>query len=255
MTNSSRADVLAVIPARHASTRFPGKPLAEIAGRPMIQHVVERVLKASVVSRVVVATEDAGIRRVVEGFGGEAMMTRRDHRTGTDRVAEVAAHIPAELYVNVQADEPLIDPAVIDAVASEMIADGSIQVGTPCAAILDAKEIMDPNVVKVARDFEGNSLYFSRAPIPWVRDSGAPGSLAVRHWKHIGLYGFRREALLEFPTLPPGELERVEQLEQLRWLENGFRIRLVETNYDAVSVDVPADVERVEKLLRARAAS
>jgi 3-deoxy-manno-octulosonate cytidylyltransferase (CMP-KDO synthetase) len=196
----------------------------------------------------VVATEDERIKTAVEAFGGEAIITRRDHRTGTDRVAEVATHLTADIYVNVQGDEPLIDPRTVDAVVAEMAEDDSIQVGTPCTAILDPKDIMDPNIVKVARDFEGNGLYFSRAPIPWVRDSAA--TRAVRHWKHIGLYAFRREALLEFPTLPPGELEGIEQLEQLRWLENGFRIRVVETDYDAVSVDVPADVERVEKLLR-----
>jgi 3-deoxy-manno-octulosonate cytidylyltransferase (CMP-KDO synthetase) len=239
--------VLAVIPARYASSRFPGKPLAPIAGQPMIKRVVERVKRAERVSRVVVATEDERIRAAVEGFGGEAVMTRRDHRTGTDRVAEVAAHISAAIYVNVQGDEPLIDPATIDAVVGEMAEDESVQIGTPCTAILEAKDIMDPNVVKVVRDFDGNAMYFSRAPIPWVRDTSQ--KVEVRHWKHIGLYAFRREALLEFPTLPPGELERVEHLEQLRWLENGFRIRVVETDYDAVSVDVPADVERVEKLL------
>jgi 3-deoxy-manno-octulosonate cytidylyltransferase (CMP-KDO synthetase) len=248
VTNPTSPNVLAVIPARYASVRFPGKPLASIAGRPMIQFVVEGVRRARGVSRVVVATEDERIKTAVEAFGGEAIITRRDHRTGTDRVAEVATHLTADIYVNVQGDEPLIDPRTVDAVVAEMAEDDSIQVGTPCTAILDPKDIMDPNIVKVARDFEGNGLYFSRAPIPWVRDSAA--TRAVRHWKHIGLYAFRREALLEFPTLPPGELEGIEQLEQLRWLENGFRIRVVETDYDAVSVDVPADVERVEKLLR-----
>jgi 3-deoxy-manno-octulosonate cytidylyltransferase (CMP-KDO synthetase) len=250
MTDSTSPNVLAVIPARYASVRFPGKPLASIAGRPMIQYVVEGVRRARGVSRVVVATEDERIKAAVEAFGGEAIMTRPEHRTGTDRVAEVAAHLTADIYVNVQGDEPLIDPGTVDAVIAEMAEDNSVQVGTPCTAIVEPKDIMDPNIVKVVRDFEGNGLYFSRAPIPWVRDTFA--TREVRHWKHIGLYAFRRDALLEFPTLPPGELEGIEQLEQLRWLENGFRIRVVETNYDAVSVDVPADVERVEKLLRAQ---
>jgi len=214
----------------------------------MIQYVVEGVRRARGVSRVVVATEDERIKAAVEAFGGEAIMTRPEHRTGTDRVAEVATHLTADIYVNVQGDEPLIDPGTVDAVIAEMTEDPSVQVGTPCTAILEPKDIMDPNIVKVARDFEGNALYFSRAPIPWIRDTAA--TQEVRHWKHIGLYAFRRDALLEFPTLPPGELESIEQLEQLRWLENGFPIRVVETNYDAVSVDVPADVERVEKLLR-----
>jgi 3-deoxy-manno-octulosonate cytidylyltransferase (CMP-KDO synthetase) len=141
-----------------------------------------------------------------------------------------------------------MDPGTVDAVVSAISEDEAIQLATPCTAIGERRDIMDPNVVKVVRDFDGNALYFSRAPVPWVRDTSE--TVAARHWKHLGLYGFRRDALLEFPTLPPGELERLEQLEQLRWLENGFRMRVVETDYDAVSVDVPADVARVEALLR-----
>jgi 3-deoxy-manno-octulosonate cytidylyltransferase (CMP-KDO synthetase) len=217
----------------------------------MIQHVVERLREASKISRIVVATEDPRIKDAVTSFGAEAILTRADHRTGTDRVAEVAVHIPAEIYVNVQGDEPLIDPHTVDAVVQAMLDDLSVQIGTPCSPITIPNEIMDPNVVKVVRDFDGNALYFSRAPIPWVRDTGA--KVDARHWKHIGVYGYRRDALLEFPTLPPGELERIEQLEQLRWLENAFHIAVVETEYNAISVDVPTDVERVEKLLRERA--
>jgi 3-deoxy-manno-octulosonate cytidylyltransferase (CMP-KDO synthetase) len=245
---SAETSVLAVVPARYASVRFPGKPLALIAGRPMIQHVVERVRQAGQVSRVLVATDDARIVQAVEGFGGEAILTRTDHANGTDRVAEVAAHVEAGIYVNVQGDEPLIDPGTIDALVSAMLEDESVQLATPCVAIDEPKDIIDANVVKVVRDFDGNGIYFSRAPIPWVRDTSA--NVAARHWKHLGLYGYRQDALLEYPTLPPGELELLEQLEQLRWLENGFRIRVVETDYDAVSVDVPSDVERVESLLR-----
>ena len=247
MSNLSSAKVLIVVPARYASVRFPGKPLAQIAGKPMIQHVVERVRQAQQKVKVVVATEDERILNAAKSFGGEAILTRPDHKTGTDRVAEVAAHIPADIYINVQGDEPLIDPGTIDAVIETMAEDDSIQLATPCSAITHQPDIMDPNVVKAVMDFDGNALYFSRAPIPWVRDTGA--KVAARHTKHIGLYGYRRDALLEFPTLPPGELERVEQLEQLRWLENGFKIRMVETEYDAVSVDVPADIAKVEKIL------
>ena len=242
------AKVAAVIPARYASVRFPGKPLAPIAGKSMIQRVVEQVRQASSISRVVVATDDQRIKSAVEGFGGEAILTRSNHATGTDRVAEVATHIEADIYVNVQGDEPLMDPGTIDLVAEAMLEDDAVKLATPCTAIKEQQDIMDPNVVKVVRDFDSNGLYFSRAPIPWVRDANLAGK--VMYWKHLGLYGYRRDALLEYPTLPPGELERVEQLEQLRWLENGFSIRVVETDYDAVSVDVPADVERVEKLLR-----
>jgi 3-deoxy-manno-octulosonate cytidylyltransferase (CMP-KDO synthetase) len=248
--NSISGNVLAIIPARFGSSRLPGKPLASIAGRPMIQHVVERVRRAHLVKSILVATDDERIKRAVEAFGGQAILTRPDHRTGTDRVAEVATHVDAALYVNVQGDEPLIDPGTVDAAVSAMLEDEAVQIATPCTAITQQNEIMDPNIVKVVRDFDGNGLYFSRAPIPWVRDTNT--SVAARHWKHVGLYAFRRDALLEFPTLPPGELERLERLEQLRWLENGFRIRVVETDYDAISVDVPADIERVEKLLRER---
>ena len=253
MSKSDSTKILAIIPARQASVRFPGKPLANIAGRPMIQHVFERVRQAESVDRVVVATDEDAIKKAVEGFGGEAILTRRDHRTGTDRVAEVATHLAAEIYVNVQGDEPLVDPGTIDALVAAMNDDPAAQIATPCSVISQTNDIMDPNIVKVVRDFDGNALYFSRAPIPWVRDTAETAE--VRHWKHLGLYAFRRDALLEFPTLPPGELERVEQLEQLRWLENGFHIAVVETDYDAVSVDVPADIERVEKLLAARATS
>lgn len=248
MAGSNAPAVLAVVPARHASTRFPGKPLAMISGRPMIQHVVERVRAVRLVSQVVVATDDERIRKAVVDFGGEAVMTRPDHPSGTDRVAEVAIQREAQIYVNVQGDEPLINPGVIDAVAAAMLEDDSIQICTPCVPIEVANDIMDPNIVKVVSNFDGDALYFSRAPIPWVRDDKAPAT--PQHFKHLGLYAFRRDALLEFPTLPPGEIERIEQLEQLRWLENGFRIRVVETDYDAVSVDVPADIERIEKLLR-----
>jgi 3-deoxy-manno-octulosonate cytidylyltransferase (CMP-KDO synthetase) len=253
MPNADAPLVLVVIPARYASTRFPGKPLAPIAGKPMIQHVLERVRLATLPSRIIVATEDARIKSAVESFGGEAILTRPDHRTGTDRIAEVATHVQADIYINVQGDEPLIDPGTIDAVAAVMAEDNSIQLATPCSAITVPGEIMDPNIVKVVQDFDGQALYFSRAPIPWVRDTG--DRVAAKHWKHIGLYGYRREALLEFPTLPPGELERIEQLEQLRWLENGFHMHLVETMYNAVSVDVPGDIQKVEKLLQSRAKS
>jgi 3-deoxy-manno-octulosonate cytidylyltransferase (CMP-KDO synthetase) len=250
MTISSAPKVLVVIPARYASVRFPGKPLAEIAGKPMIQHVVERVRTATRPVEIVVATEDERIKKAVESFGASAIITRADHKTGTDRVAEVAAHIPAEIYINVQGDEPLIDADTIDRVIDAMADDDAIHLATPCSEITSKPDIMDPNVVKVVLDFDGDALYFSRAPIPWVRDTGV--NVAARHLKHIGLYGYRRDTLLEFPTLPPGELERVEQLEQLRWMENGFKIRVVETEYDAVSVDVPADIAKVEKILSAQ---
>jgi 3-deoxy-manno-octulosonate cytidylyltransferase (CMP-KDO synthetase) len=246
--NSENPEVVVVIPARFASTRLPGKPLVSLAGKPMIQHVYERAKMAARASRVIVATDDERIRKAVESFGGEARMTRPDHRTGTERVAEVAAHEKGDVFVNVQGDEPLLDPVAIDTAVNALLEEPAATIATVATAIKTPADIMDPNVVKVVLDFEDNALYFSRAPIPWVRDTG--NKIQVRHLKHLGLYVFQREALLEYPTLPQGELERIEQLEQLRWLENGWKIRVAEVEHDAVSVDVPEDVARVEKLLQ-----
>ena len=240
--------VVVVIPARYGSTRLPGKPLVQLAGKPMIQRVYERAKLAGSVNQVIVATDDARIIEAVEKFGGEARMTRSDHRTGTERVAEVAAHVEGDVFVNVQGDEPLLDPQAIDTAVGALLEEPAASISTVATAIKTPADIMDPNVVKTVLDFDGNALYFSRAPIPWVRDTGT--KIQVRHWKHLGLYVFQRDALLEYPTLPQGELERIEQLEQLRWMENGWKIRVAEVEHDAVSVDVPADVARVEKLLQ-----
>jgi len=240
--------VVVVIPARYGSTRLPGKPLVSLNGQPMIQRVYERAKSARRVDRVIVATDDDRIVKVVTSFGGEARMTRHDHRTGTERVAEVAAHVDGEVFVNVQGDEPLLDPAAVDIAVSALLDEPQAVVATVATPIKIPGDIMDPNVVKVVLDFDDNALYFSRAPIPWVRDTGS--AIQVRHLKHLGLYVFQREALLEYPTLPQGELERIEQLEQLRWLENGSKIRVAEVAHDAISVDVPEDVTRVEKLLQ-----
>jgi 3-deoxy-manno-octulosonate cytidylyltransferase (CMP-KDO synthetase) len=242
------AKVVVVIPARYGSTRLPGKPLVMLAGKAMIQRVYERAKQAQRADRVIVATDDERIVKAVEAFGGEARMTRSDHRTGTERVAEVAAHTEGDVFVNVQGDEPLLDPLAVDTAVNALLDEPVAQVATVATPLKAAADIMDPNVVKTVLDFDENALYFSRAPIPWVRDTGS--NIQVRHLKHLGLYVFLREALLEYPTLPQGELERIEQLEQLRWMENGYKIRVAEVEHDAVSVDVSADVERVEKLLR-----
>ena len=244
----SAAKVVVVIPARYGSTRLPGKPLVLLAGKAMIQRVYERAKMAERADRVIVATDDERIVKAVEGFGGEARMTRTEHRTGTERVAEVAAHEQGEVFVNVQGDEPLLDPHAIDVAVNALLEEPQASIGTVATPIKTPGDIMDPNVVKAVLDFDGNAIYFSRAPIPWVRDTAS--KIQVRHLKHLGLYVFQREALLEYPTLPQGELERIEQLEQLRWLENGWKIRVAEVEHDAVSVDVPEDVARVEKLLQ-----
>ena len=244
----SDPQVVVVIPSRYAATRLPGKPLVNLAGKPMVRRVYEQAKFAQTVHRVLVATDDQRIVDAVLAFGGEARMTRSDHRTGTERIAEVAAHEPGDVFVNVQGDEPLIDPVAIDTAVAALLEDPPAQIATVATPIRHVPDIMDPNVVKTVLDFDSNALYFSRAPVPWVRDTQQ--KVHVKYWKHLGLYVFQRDALLEYPTLPQGELEKIEQLEQLRWLENGWKIRVAEVEHDAVSVDVPEDVTRVEKLLQ-----
>jgi 3-deoxy-manno-octulosonate cytidylyltransferase (CMP-KDO synthetase) len=214
----------------------------------MIQRVYERAKLAKSAGRVIVATDDDRILKAVHDFGGEARMTRTEHRTGTERIAEVAAHVEGEVFVNLQGDEPLLDPAAVDAAVAALLEEPAAAISTVAVPIRTPADIMDPNVVKTVLDFDDNALYFSRAPIPWVRDSAH--KIHARHLKHLGLYVFQRDALLEYPTLPQGELERLEQLEQLRWLENGWKIRVTEVERDAVSVDVPEDVARAERLLQ-----
>lgn len=241
--------IWAVIPSRYGAARLPGKPLAQIAGKSLVQRVWERAKQAKRVTRVVVATDDKRIQDAVAAFGGEAIMTRENHTNGTSRIAEVAISGDAEIFINVQGDEPLVSPEAIDELAAAIADDESVQLATLATPLANPKDIMDPNIVKVVLDFDDDALYFSRAPIPWVRDTAAKATRA-RHLKHLGLYAYRREALLEYETLPPGELERIEQLEQLRWLENGFKMRVAETAHDSVSVDVPDDITRVEALIR-----
>jgi 3-deoxy-manno-octulosonate cytidylyltransferase (CMP-KDO synthetase) len=244
------SQVVIVIPARYGSTRLPAKPLVPLAGKPMIQRVYERSKLAKSAGRVIVATDDDRILKAVQEFGGEARMTRTDHRTGTERIAEVAAHVEGKVFVNVQGDEPLLDPVAVDTAVTALQEEPAAAIATVAVSIRTPADIMDPNVVKTVLDFDDNALYFSRAPIPWVRDSAH--KIHARHLKHLGLYVFQRDTLLEYPTLPQGELERLEQLEQLRWLENGWKIRVAEVEHDALSVDVPEDVARVEKLLHER---
>jgi 3-deoxy-manno-octulosonate cytidylyltransferase (CMP-KDO synthetase) len=244
---------IAIIPARYASTRLPGKPLVILGGKTMIQRVWERAGAAEKISRVIVATDDQRIIQAVADFGGEAVMTRAEHRSGTERIAEVAVGTASggdDIFVNVQGDEPLIEPEAIDTAVEAIESDEGVSIATLAVPISKTADIMDPNVVKVVLDFDGNALYFSRAPIPWVRDRESP--VHVQHMKHLGLYSFRRSALLDFPTLPLGDLERIEQLEQLRWMENGYKIRVAETPHDSVSVDVPEDVIKIEQLLRGK---
>jgi 3-deoxy-manno-octulosonate cytidylyltransferase (CMP-KDO synthetase) len=256
-------NVIAVIPARYSSSRFPGKPLAVIGGKPMIVRVFERVRGVRGISRVLVATDDARIADAVRAAGGEAVMTRSDHASGTERIAEVAESHIAPLYLNVQGDEPLMEPAALEeliaALPEEAGPHEEASVVTLATPLRDPLDAADPRVVKVVSDLNGYALYFSRAAIPHTRDAAGPPAQAgpgkphvFALWKHLGVYLYRREVLLAFPMLSPGRLERLEQLEQLRLLEHGYRIHVIETPYDCISVDVPADVARVEAMLKGK---
>lgn len=241
--------VLCIIPARYASTRLPGKPLREIAGKPMIVRVYERALQARFVQDVVVATDDERIRTVVEAHGGHAVMTGADHATGTDRLAEVAARMTDyDLIINVQGDEPLIEPSVIDALVEPFLADDRLAMATAKTEITDEEEQENPNNVKVITDKSGNALYFSRARIPYARVPGA------KVYKHIGIYAYRRDFLLAYARMAQTPLELSESLEQLRALENGYRIRVVETDAVFIGVDTEEDLAAVNEAYRRHAA-
>jgi 3-deoxy-manno-octulosonate cytidylyltransferase (CMP-KDO synthetase) len=239
--------ILGVIPARYASSRFPGKALATLGSKTMLEHVWDRVNMARYLTGAVIATDDQRIYDAARSFGAAVRMTRPDHVSGTDRVAEVASTDGAELIVNIQGDEPLIDPAAIDAAILPLTHEPAIQMGTLKKRIEDVREIGDPNVVKVVTDRFQNAIYFSRSTIPFVRGAAA-GDTGVVHYKHIGLYVYRRDFLLRYSDLPIGPLEEAERLEQLRALENGFKIRVVETEYESLGVDTPEDLKRVSEL-------
>jgi 3-deoxy-manno-octulosonate cytidylyltransferase (CMP-KDO synthetase) len=238
--------VVAIIPARYESTRFPGKPLATIAGKPMIQHVYERTAGVASVDRVLVATDDERIREAVRGFGGEVVMTGRHHESGTDRIAEVVERLDAPVVVNVQGDIPFLDPEMLAAGVKPLLDDADLPMATIKTAIRTREELENPNVVKVVTDRAGHALYFSRYPIPYWRDGNAPGRTAFRH---IGLYVYRRDFLLRFASLEPSPLERAEKLEQLRALEWGFRIKVAEVEEASIEVDTPEDLDRARDLV------
>ena len=244
---------LIVIPARYASTRFPGKPLALIAGVSLIERVYRLCSRVDGGPSVVVATDDRRIERHVRGFGGRVMMTRRSHPSGTDRVAEAARRLPCEVVINVQGDEPLLEPRVIRKLAEIMRRERSLQMATLCHAITDEQDYQDPNVVKVVCDRQGYALYFSRSPKPSLWRIQNPESRIQNDHRHIGIYAYRRNFLLKYVRWPQSPLEKLERLEQLRALEHGVRIRVVKTSYPAIGVDVPADVRKVERLLARKA--
>jgi len=242
--------ILGIIPARYASTRFPGKPLHLIAGKPLIQHVVERCQTASALAEVIVATDDARIADMARKFC-RVEMTSDQHPSGTDRIAEVISRCECDAAVNIQGDEPLIDPGVVNAVANALAGSPMSTAATP---IHDLAEYDNPNVVKVVVNVAGRALYFSRRTIPFVRDAAsrpiAEQLAAFPFLKHLGIYGYRRETLLSLVKFPVSALEAAEKLEQLRALDHGIQIAVVRVKHDSIGVDVPADVERVEKLLR-----
>ena len=237
--------VLCVIPARYASTRLPGKPLKDIAGKPMVVRVYERASQAGLVNETLVATDDERIKAAVEAAGGKAMLTRADHATGTDRLAEVAEAYPeVDIIVNVQGDEPLIDPGLIDELAGLFANEPELAMATVKTEMEDEAEQKNPNNVKVVCDKAGYALYFSRSLMPYPRKGGCPV------YKHIGIYAYRRDFLLHYAKMEPTPLEQAESLEQLRALENGYRIKVVETKAKFVGVDTVEDLERVNEIYR-----
>ena len=237
--------IIGMIPARYQSSRFPGKPLADLNGQPVIQHVCQRAAKAQSLDRVVVATDDERIRKVVASFGGEVVMTSSEHPTGTDRIAEAARQLSADVIVNIQGDEPLLDPVMIEQVLVPFLKDSSVQVATLISPLKEIAEILDANTVKVVLDLEGNILFFSRATIPYPKERQGH-----RVFKQIGLYAFRRSALEEFFRWGSSPLETIEGVELMRFLEHGWKVRAVETQCRTVAVDTPGDLERARSLLQ-----
>jgi 3-deoxy-manno-octulosonate cytidylyltransferase (CMP-KDO synthetase) len=247
--------ISAVIPARHGSTRFEGKPLADILGKPMIQYVYERVHQSKLIDEVIVATDDQRISEAVKSFGGKAIMTSPTHSTGTDRVAEVAKKLKSEIIVNVQGDEPLIKGNIIDKAIRPLLTDDTLQMATLMTRIDEVRDWLNPHIVKVVVDQKNFALYFSRSPIPFPRDLnigrleshpfGTNRPLPKRVFKHIGVYVFRRKFLLRFSKMKPTPLEKLEKLEQLRALENGYPIKITLVDYEPICVDTPEDLQKV----------
>lgn len=241
--------IVAIIPARYGSTRLEGKPLMDINGKPMIQHVYERVAQAKLVEEVIVATDDQRIVNVVEDFKGKVKLTSVDHKSGTDRVAEAVSGVSADIVANVQGDEPLIDPRMIDEAIEPLLDDKALMASTLCRPIIEEKEMKNPNVVKVVLDLDGNALYFSRSLIPYPRNENQLGV-----FEHIGIYVFQNSFLMQFVKMSQTPLEKIESLEQLRILENGYQLKIVKTKFDylGLSVDTFEDLERVREIVKGK---
>lgn len=241
-------DVIGIIPARYSSTRFAGKVLADILGKPMIWHVWERAKQAAVLDDLIIACDDERVARVAEEFGAKVAFTAKAHASGTDRICEVINPLDVKIVINIQGDEPLIHPTMIDAVARALLDDSSISMATVMKNIEEPRVINDPNVVKVVIDKNNFAVYFSRSPIPFHAEESEI-KLPI-YFKHIGLYGYTKDFLFVYKNLPVSYLEKVERLEQLRVLEEGFRIKVIETKYDTIGVDTPEDLEKVKEYLQ-----
>ncbi len=246
--------ILGVIPARFGSSRLLGKPLANIGGKPMIRHTYESTLKSKLLDKVIIAVDDEKVFQVVSLFTKDVIMTPQDIQTGSDRIAFVVRNVPdADIVVNIQGDEPFIKGAMIDEAIEPLLFDKDVDVATLAKKITSVDELKAASIPKVVFDYNNFALYFSRSPIPYVRDAKNFQERLIlgNVFKHIGLYVYKRDALLRFTELPQTDLERTEKLEQLRMLENGMRIKIVETNYESISVDTPADLERVRRYYEA----
>lgn len=250
--------ILGVIPARYGATRFPGKPLADICGKPMVLHVYDRAKQAKSLTDLYVATEDDRILKVVEQAGGKAIMTSATHQSGSDRLGEVANKIEADIIVNIQGDEPLLEPKMIDEMVEPLLEDKTIVMGTLKKRIVNPEDLHNPNIVKVVCDKAGFALYFSRSLIPYPKTGWKDASIyglaegELAFYKHLGLYVYQKAFLLQFTKLPVSQIEKVEGLEQLRALDNGYKIKVVETKFDTIAVDTPEDLERVKKIVGSR---
>lgn len=244
---------VAVVPARYDSQRFPGKVLADVGGEPLIRRVYERAARACLVDRAWVATDSERVAAACRAFTDDVRVSKAQHASGTDRVAELARELDAEIFVNVQTDEPMMDPDLVDALI-ELVDGEGIDFASAVAPIHDARDFFDPNVVKVVCDAAGDAMYFSRAPIPWPRgmnlEPDSPWPMGLRALKHIGIYVYRREALLALAALPRSEAEETESLEQLRVLDRGWKMRILEWDYTGIGVDTESDLERVREYMR-----
>ena len=245
-------EAVGIIPARYGSTRFEGKLLADFCGKPVIQHTWENAKKSKSIDDLIVATDDKRIYNVAKGFGANVVYTSVAHKSGSDRLTEVAASIDAKIIVNIQADEPLLHPSMIDDVTGAILKDKTLVMATLCHKINNAAQIQDPNVVKVVFDRNGLALYFSRSPIPYERMGSDDKLQVIDYYKHIGIYAYAKDFLFTFKSLPQSRLEKTEKLEQLRVLEKGYRIKVIETKFDTIGIDTPEDLEKAVETIKGK---